>query len=197
MILAPKNNSILTYQQTRRESYLPHTNKQHKIVVDYVWDVLLKGEAKEVKALFGIIHKQTEIYLKRGKKGYAPLPWETLRDKGYINALKSLKELDSLEWTGYTKPVNGKAGVCRKYRLRLDIFFELASLNPARVDTYMKKGFTLYNLITGKAIRKVKTERHEIYKYNKRKKQHELIVSDIVAKGIVPIKYCLFDAVTF
>ena len=186
------DSTIITYQPAPTKSYLPHTNKQPKIVVDYVWNVLLKNESEKVKSLFGTLDKLTEIYLYTNE-GYAPIPWQTLKKYGFREAMERLIKLNMVDVKGEIRPKENVRGYCREYRLKLDLFFEITKLSIARVDTYSKRGFVLYNLITGKKVKRIKYEEPLIYKYNKTTKKKELIVSPIVANGITPIKFCVVN----
>jgi len=186
-------NNIITKISKTKRAYLPHTDKLPLVVVNYIREELLKNESDDVKALFSILRKETELCLRKNE-GYAPISWEMLNKNKYTEAIKRLRELDLVDYIEYIKPRNGIAGASREYRIKLPLFYDLNNLSSNRVDSYIEKGFTLYNGITGKPIKRGKNERqHEITIYNKRKKKDELIVSEIVAQGIIPIEYCYFN----
>lgn len=185
------NNNIITYQENKRKSYLPHTDKLPKIAVDFIWNDLLKDEDDQVKYLFSILRKEHELNIKND--GYAPIPYETFKKYKYNEELERLKELGYIEYTDYSYNKYG-AGKCREYRLPWVLYNHIADLIPGRVADFTENNWQFYNGITNTAIRKsTKQKQHEIYKYKKRKKKDELIVSEIVAQGINPIGYCFFD----
>lgn len=184
-------NNIIT--NNNKEAYLPHTNKLPLVVVNDIWNRLLNGEEERVKSLFCILMKETELSL-RSNEGYAPIPYELIKKEKYVNELERLKELGYVEYTGYYHTQAKGNGKCREYRLPLNLYFELADLEPARVRNYLDKGYRIYNAITYKPIKKTKKETgHQISNYNKRKKKEVYFVSDIVRDGILPIKLCLID----
>ena len=185
------NNNIITYQENKRKSYLPHTDKLPKIAVDFIWSDLLKDEDDQVKSLFSILRKEHELNIKND--GYAPIPYETFKKYKYNQELERLKELGCIEYTDYSYNKYG-AGKCREYRLPWDLYNHISDLIPGRVADFTENNWQFYNGITNTAIRKSKKQKqHEIYKYNKKKKKDELIVSEIVSQGINPIGYCFFD----
>ena len=187
------NNIIAKISKNSKQSYLPHTDKLPLAAVNYIREELLKNESDDVKALFSVLRKETELCLRKNE-GYAPISWELLKKYKYTEAIKRLRELDLVDYIDHVIPQNGRAGKSREYRIRLPLFYRLNNMTCNRVSSYIEDGFTLYNGITGKAIRMSKKEKaHRIYKYNKKKKKDELIVSDIVARGIEPIKYCYFN----
>ena len=184
-------NNIIA--NNKKEAYLPHTNKLPLVVVNDIWNRLLKDEEERVKSLFCILMKETELNL-RSNEGYAPIPYELIKKKEYVSELERLKELDLIEYTEYYYTQIKGRGKCREYRLRLDLYFQLASIEPARVRNYINKGYKIYNAITNKVIKKTKLETsHDISKYNKKKKKEIYTVSDIVKDGVLPIKHCLID----
>ena len=180
--------NIITKKELSKEAYLPHTDKLPKVVVDYVRNNLLKDEDEKGKALFFIIRNETELCLRKNE-GYAPISYELLKKNGYEKTIGRLVELDLVEVIDFIKKVR-----CRRYRLKLDIYYSLNNITPNRAETYTHKGFMLYNGITNKVIRESSKERkHDIYKYNKRLKKEELIVSEVVAQSINPITHCLIN----
>lgn len=186
-------NIITKIDRNSKQAYLPHTDKLPLVVVNYIRQELLKNENDDVKALFSILRKETELCLRKNE-GYAPISWELLNKNKYTEAIKRLRELDLVEYIDHVSPQNGRAGKSKEYRIKLPLFYRLSNMTCNRVDSYIEDGFTLYNGITGKPIRLTKKDKtHQIYKYNKKKKQDELIVSEVVAKGIEPIKYCYFN----
>ena len=185
------NTNIITYQQNNSKSYLPHTDKLPKIAVHFIWNDLLKDEDDKVKSLFSILRKEHELNIKND--GYAPIPYETFKKYKYNEALERLKILGYIEYTGYSYNQYGP-GKCREYRLPWELYNYIADLIPGRVADFTENNWQLYNGINNKAIRRTKKQQqHEIYKYNKRKKKDELIVSQIVSEGITPIEYCFID----
>ena len=184
-------DNIIT--KNKKEAYLPHTNKLPLVVVNDIWNRLLEGEEDKVKSLFCILMKETDLNLRKNN-GYAPIPYELIKKKGYVSELERLKELGYVEYTGFFHTQIKGGGRCREYRLLLKLYFELATIEPARVANYINKGYEIYNAITFTKIKKTKKEiSHEISKYNKKKKVEEYFVSDIVKDGILPIQYCLID----
>ncbi len=185
------NTSIITYQKNNSKSYLPHTDKLPKIAVDFIWNDLLKDEDDQVKSLFSILRKEHELNIKND--GYAPIPYETFKKYKYNEELEILKILGYIEYTGYSYNKYGP-GKCREYRLPWDLYNHIDNLIPGRAADFKDNNWQLYNGINNKAIRRTKKQQqHEIYKYNKRKKKDELIVSQIVSEGITPIEYCCID----
>ena len=186
-----KHTNIITYQQSNRKSYLPHTDKLPKVAVDFIWDDLLKDEDDKVKSLFSILRKEHELNI--NNDGYAPIPYETFKKYKYHEELERLKELGYVEYTDYSYNRYG-AGKCREYRLPWDLYNHIDNLIPGRVANFTENNWQFYNGITNTAIRRTKRQlQHDIYQYNKHKKKDELIVSQIVEEGIVPIEYCFVD----
>ena len=184
-----KTNYIIA--NTNKKSYLPHMDKLPKIAIDYVWHNLLKEQDNKTKELFFIIRKSQEINISK-YNGITPIPYKLIKKEGYSEALEILKSLNIVKFTEFSIS-NHK---CRKYCINWNIYYEIEKLIPARVKDYYDHNWQMYNGITNKAVRKSKKCHHEIYKYNKRKKKDELIVSQIVANGILPIKYCKFDYIS-
>ena len=172
-----------------RQSYLPHTDKLPKIAVDYIWNNLLKDEEDDVKKMFFIIRKSQEINLAK-REGRTPIPYELIRKEKLEDAIKTLKELGVVQYSNFSK--NAKRS--REYWIDWDLYRHIETLIPGRVRDFSKNNWQLWNGISNTALRSSsKRSRHDIYKYNRRKKKDELIVSDIVADGILPIRYCVID----
>ena len=171
-----------------KQSYLPHTDKLPKIAVDYIWNNLLKDEEDSVKRLFFMIRKSQEINLTK-REGRTPISWKLIRKKKLEDDIKILKELGVVQYTGFSKI----AKQSREYWIDWDLYRYIESLIPGRVEDFSNNNWQPWNGINNKAIRKSNKSRHEIYKRNKRKKKDELIVSEIVEDGILPIKYCVID----
>ena len=166
-------------------SYFPHTDKQPKIVLDFVENEILKGQSFKVRQLFYIIRKSQEINLGK-EESMTPIHYELIKKKNYVNELEILKKMNVVKFTGFSK-VKSK---CRRYWIDWNTYEEIENLIPGRVKDFKDKNWEIYNAITGTKIRNCRNKSHEIYK---NKKRDELIVSDIVAQGILPIEYCIFD----
>ena len=186
-----KHTNIITYYKNNSKSYLPHTDKLPKIAVDFIWNKLLKGEDKKVKSLLSILRKEHELNIKND--GYAPIPYETFKKYKYNQEIERLKDLGYVEYTDYSYNRYG-TGKCREYRLPWDLYNHIDGLIPGRVANFTENNWQFYNGITNTAIRKTKRKiQHDIYQYNNHKKKNEIIVSQIVEEGIIPIEYCFFD----
>ena len=171
-----------------KQSYLPHTDKLPKIAVDYIWNDLLVNEGGDVKRLLFIIRKSQEININK-YGGMTPIPYELIKKKGYVEALEKLKDLNIVQYTGFSKA----AKRCRSYWINWDLYKKIDNLIPGRVENFSNNNWKPWNGINNKEIRESATSRHKIYKYNKRKKKYELTVSEVVENGILPIKFCIID----
>ena len=178
-------NNIIT---NTKQSYLPHTDKLSKIAVDYIWNNLLKDKEDDVKKMFFIIRKSQEINLTK-REGHTPISYELIRKKKLEDAIKTLKELDIVKYSGFS--ISAKRS--REYWIDWDLYKYMETLIPGRVKDFSNKNWQPWDGINNKAIRGKTKSRHEIYKYNKRKNKDELTVSEIVANGIIPIQYCVID----
>lgn len=172
-----------------KKGYLPSTNKLDLKVINYTKEKYLFGESAEVVSLFFILFKETEIGLRK-TNGYAPISYEVLKKYNHEKDIKRLIVLDLLDVIDYKSPSKYRKGRSREYRIKLNIYTDIAS----RIINRAGHSPVLFNAITGKAINKSKNSvSHEITKFNKYKKEDELIVSRSVAESIIPIEYCCFD----
>ena len=120
-----------------------------------------------------------------------PIPYKIIKKNKYVEELEILNNLNVVHFTEYSITKNK----CRRYWISWDVYKEIENLIPGRVRDFKDKNWEIYNAITNKKVRKRRKKSPEIYKYNKVKKRDELIVSKIVAQGILPIKRCIFDYV--